>query len=348
MSIGIILYLSKGVSARSRESVLSFRRAVAGSTRHLGNARSSFVSFMTACQTPISTSLATELFGDPLGLAPHQFRMAQDLCAECRDYHALWPYRRLSRMVLGIEGSADIVQTLLRQVTPPNGRILIAGSADAGMLAMTAHATRDLKPFIDVADRCPTPLATCRRYAAMQGLSFTPVQMDIRKSAPPQLYDVVYGDCVLQFMPRRDRVGFLRRLGRAMTERGTLIFVERLRTGREEGSRRRDHAFETLDALAALGIELPEDEASFRLRLDAIVTTRRERLDAGSERLESALVAAGFHVSALGGDEQQRTGILPNGESVTMEIVVASPARRIRGRKSGGAAAPPRPHQPVP
>jgi hypothetical protein len=272
---------------------------------------------------PTETSLVTELFGDPLDLAPQQFRTAQESCAECRDYHALWPYRRLSRMVLGIEGTADIVQSLLRQVTPSNGRILIAGSADAGILAMTAHATKDLKPSIDVADRCATPLATCRHYAEMHNLSFTPLQLDLRSSAPSELYDVVYGDCLLQFMPRLDRVEVLRRLGRAMTEHGTLIFIERLRTGREETARRRDHAVEMLDALAARGIELPEDKAAFRPRLELNVNARRERLGPDAERLKSVLIEASFRVSA----EYERTGILPNEESVTMEIAVACPAR---------------------
>ena len=285
---------------------------------------------MTACPPPTQTSLATELFGDPLVLAPYQFGMAQELCAECRDYHALWPYRRLSRMVLGIEGTADIVQTLLEQVTPRGGRILITGSADAGILAMTAGATKELKPVIDVVDRCPTPLATCRRYAEMHGLSFTPLQLEMRHNLPPHLYDVVFGDCFQQFMPRSDRVDLLRRLAGVMTERGTLIFVERLRTGREESSRRKDHALETLDALATRGIELPEDQDLFRQRLEWTAKARRERLAPESDRLESVLVEAGFHVRSLGAAEQQRTGILPNGESVTMEIAVASPDRPVR------------------
>ena len=266
----------------------------------------------------------TDLFGDPLELAPQQFSTAQKLCGDCRDCHALWPYRRLSRMVVGIEGSADMVQALLRELTPPNGRILIAGSADAGMLALTARATEALNPSIDVADRCATPLATCGRYAERHELSFTPFHLDIRSSVPPRRYDVVYGDCILQFMPRPDRVDFLRSLALALTDRGALIFVERLRTGDEESSRRRDHALEMLDALAALGIALPEDEAAFRRKLDATVIGRRERLP--SQRLEPVLVEAGFVVSA----EHERTGTLPNGESVTMEIAVASPLSALR------------------
>ena len=135
-----------------------------------------------------------ELFGDPGSFAAYQFRLAQELCAECRDYHAIWPYRRLSRTVSGIEATADIVGALLRESTQPNGRILIAGAADAGVLALTVQATENLTPFIDVADRCPTPLAVCRRFAETHGFSITTLHLDLGSFAPAQHYDVVFGD----------------------------------------------------------------------------------------------------------------------------------------------------------
>ena len=226
-------------------------------------------------------------------------------------------------MVAGIELSADIVQDLLRRFTPPKGRILVAGSADAGMLALTAEATRDMTPAIEVADRCPTPLTTCQRYADMQGISFASLRLDIRSGEVPRLYDVMYGDCVLQFVPRPNRVDVLSKLRRALMKRGVLILVERLRTGAEESSRKRDHAVETLAALAAGGIVLPEDEASFRRKLDQTANERRDRLGSDSDRLTPILIDAGFRMRS---DRQVRTGSLPNGESVTMQVVVASPA----------------------
>jgi hypothetical protein len=124
------------------------------------------------------------LFGDPLRLAGYQFRLAQDLCAECRDYHALWPYRRLSGMVFGVETGASIVEALFRDVTPPNGRVLIVGSADAGPTDLVVRATKGLAPSIDVVDRCATPLAVCRRYAEMHGLSISTRRLDCAAPHP--------------------------------------------------------------------------------------------------------------------------------------------------------------------
>ena len=158
----------------------------------------------------------------------------------------------------------------------------------------------------------------------MHALSITPLELDIRSSTPTRLYDVVYGDCILQFMPRPLRVDVLRRLRQTLSERAHVIFVERLWTGREETSRRRDHALETLDALAARGIALPEDEASFRLKLERTANARRERLASDSDRLGSVLAEAGYVMKALEKDKQPRTTVLPNGETVTMEVAVAS------------------------
>lgn len=281
-----------------------------------------------------TTSRVTELFGDPAGLAKYQFRLAQDLCAECRDYHALWPYRRLSGMVFGIETSAEIVVPLLREVTPPNGRILIIGSADAGMMDLTVRATNTLTPSIHVADRCSTPLEVCRRHAKTHGFSITTVPMDFRSSAPPGRYDVVFGHCILQFVPQHLRVDFLSRLNQAMTERGALVLVERLRTGDEDELRQRDYAAETIDALVGQGIELPEEEAAFRLRLDRIVNVRRTRITncLAPNDLRSSLAEAGFQIREVANHDKQRTVVLPNGESVTLEVALALPKRNGHGR----------------
>lgn len=276
----------------------------------------------------VHASRVRDLFGDPENLAPYQFRLAQDLCADCRDYHAIWPYRRLSRTVSGIEATADIVQTVLREASRPNGRILIAGAADAGMLALTLEATKDLAPVIDVADRCATPLAVCRRYAERLGHAITTHQLDLGTNAPSAHYDVVFGDCILQFLPQQLHVEVLRKLGQTMSEASTLVLVERLRV-QAGGPRPGNRAAETLSGLAAQGIELPEDEPAFVSRLNRMLDAQRTRIAAYSapNDLSSSLVEAGFNLRTLSVTEGQRT-VLQDGGRVTMKIEVASLRRR--------------------
>jgi hypothetical protein len=270
-------------------------------------------------------SRARDLLGDPEALAPHQFRLAQELCATCRDYHAIWSYRRLSRTVSGIEATADIVEALLREATRPNGRILIAGAADAGLLALAAQATRTLTPSIDVADRCPTPLAVCRRYAETHGLSIATVLLEFGSRPPPRRYDVVFGDCILQFVPRQSHVEILRNLGQAMTKGSTLVLVERLRTRTGE-SRAVDRGAETLKGLAAHGIELPEDEPAFLQRLNRMLDAQKLRIAdySAPSDLSSSLADAGFRVRELGDSDRERTVTVADGGRVTMRIAIAS------------------------
>jgi hypothetical protein len=265
------------------------------------------------------------LLGDPLGLAAPQFRMAQETCGTCGDYHALWPYRRLAGMVHGVEVSADTVTDLIRELLPAKGRVLIAGAADAGTTALVAGATRNLHAPIDVADRCPTPLATCRQFATMHALQVTTSLVDLTSTAPQQNYDVIFGHGVLQFVTQTRRVDFLRNLARAMTAQGALILIERLRTREGEERNAGDYGSEMVDALLQQGIPLPEDEAAFRQRLQRVVDVRRTRASGSvvPEDLAACLTQAGFRMRPLPDQERTRAITLRNGESVTMELAVA-------------------------
>jgi hypothetical protein len=273
-------------------------------------------------------SRTADLLGDPEGLAEYQFQLALERCAHCRDYHAVWPYRRLALTVAGIESTADVVGKSLRDVVQRDGRILIAGAADAGMLALTADATRKLHPQIDVADRCPTPLAACRRYAEAQGLPIGTYQLDLADRLPPHRYDAVFADCVLQFVPREAHVDFLTRLREAMNRRSVLILVERLRTPKPDSPARRDRAGEIVAALAKNGVPLTEDEATFVQRLNGMLSARQTRFAdfSAADELPSRVVQAGFRLKPLSDDERQRTVFLANGDRVVMTLVVASPA----------------------
>jgi hypothetical protein len=213
-------------------------------------------------------------------------------------------------------------------VVQRDGRILIAGAADAGMLALTANATKNLHPQIDVADRCPTPLAVCRRYAEAQGFPVGALHVDLADRWPPHRYDAVFADCVLQFVPREAHVGFLRRLRETMNRRSVLILVERLRTPKPGSPPRRDRAAELVAALAENGIPLPEDEATFVQRLNGMLSARQTRFAdfSAADELPSRVVQAGFRLKTLGDDERQRTVFLANGDRVVMTLVVASPA----------------------
>src|SRR5215467_4124293 len=107
-----------------------------------------------------------DLREDLFQLAEHGFHTAARFCKSCYHYHALWGYERLAGIKSnGFETERDLLEPLLNSELPERGRVLIAGAADAGLLAFTAQTMHNRVGAITVADRCPTPLEVCRRYA---------------------------------------------------------------------------------------------------------------------------------------------------------------------------------------
>ena len=283
---------------------------------------------------------AADLLGDPLGLAEYQYRLASQLCGPCRDYHALWPYRRLAGIVSGVEPDAPVLEPALREATPRNGHVLIAGAADAGMLGLVVRATERATPAIAVADRCATPLAVCRRYAESRGLSVATHLLDLAAIARAEHFDVVFAHGFIQFIPEEARVAYLRSLGGMLNPGGTVVIAERLRVKAGHEPRQGDYTNELIATLRAEGIPLPEREDAFRQRLEREVAALRERIAGalGPDDLGACFAAAGFHVTARTNLERRRTVTVRNGgsETVTMQIVVARPA----GRSSAFAPLP--------
>jgi hypothetical protein len=83
-------------------------------------------------------------YSEPLReLAAEAYEISGRLCGACGDLRALWPYIRLSRASTGVEAQESRLQTELRRCFARGLRdVLIAGSQDAGLLALVAHAKR--------------------------------------------------------------------------------------------------------------------------------------------------------------------------------------------------------------
>ena len=98
-------------------------------------------------------------------LTAEAYELSGRLCGTCRDLHALWPYIRLSRASTGIEVQASKLESRLGDLFARGlRRLLIAGSADTGLLALAARAGADHGVNIVVLDICETPLELCRTF----------------------------------------------------------------------------------------------------------------------------------------------------------------------------------------
>jgi hypothetical protein len=156
---------------------------------------------------------------------------AQTSLARCRpdcvDYHYTRPYLLASRKRIGPWGDEEAFSSLLGQALPVSGRILLAGSADAGLLSFVSGTMAHRKPSIVIADRCETPLLICQRYAAEHGLRIETVQADLAKALPEGDFDVVVAHLFVRFLPRETQPAFLAGVRSALSaRRGALVVAE--------------------------------------------------------------------------------------------------------------------------
>jgi SAM-dependent methyltransferase len=235
-------------------------------------------------------------------LAAENFAIAGRLCDDsCGHMHALWPYIRLARASIGAEGvSSSPLDPLLATLVAEGRRsVLIAGSQDTGLLALVARAGEALD--IEVLDRCPTPLETCRRLARSWSLPLKTVQADLMELDVPERFDIVLVHGTLQFLPAARRANVLGRLRRALRPAGRLVlfFHTSPRLADDLAAEARaGYGDWVIAELEHLGIPLPEARADFAARLRAHAENRERRLGsfATIEDVHTLLATAGFTV----------------------------------------------------
>jgi SAM-dependent methyltransferase len=243
-------------------------------------------------------------------LAEHGFHAAAASCKGCYHYHALWGYERLAGVKSnGFETERDLLEPLLDAELPQGGRLLIAGAADAGLLAFVARATAHRSRTITVADRCPTPLALCRQYAETQGLDVDTEVADLTLAAVPAGHDLAFAHNVLMLQPLELHAAFLENIRRSLSPGGRFILVNRVRTAKPKRLPPEHYATRMIEALSERGIALPEDETGFRRRLEAYAEEQHAWSDAIVDlpHVENAFAQAGFRILRRLDHDRRRT-----------------------------------------
>jgi hypothetical protein len=252
-----------------------------------------------------------DLREDLVHLAERGFHGAAAHCKGCYHYHALWGYERLAGIKSnGFETERDLLVPLLNSELAEHGRVLIAGAADAGLLAFVAQATLGRAGAITVADRCPAPLAVCRHYAEAYGLDVATEVKDLTLATVASVHDLAFAHNVLMLQPLEQHPTFLGNIRRGLSPGGKLILVNRVRSGKPSSQLPPEHyATRTIEALRARGVALPEPEADFRKRLETYAERQHAWSDAVVDlpRVESAFASAGFRILKRIDHDRRRT-----------------------------------------
>lgn len=241
---------------------------------------------------------------------PRLARMAYDLaqvhCAGCRDYHLMWPWLR----TFGANGGGPEMawEEQLGALAPLAAgkavvRWLVAGSADAGQLALIAAVIARIPPSrheITIIDRCETPLALCRDHAASVGLEVETINGDLWTLARPGAFDVVLMHHLLLFFPVEEHLPFVQHLASFLAPQGRICMVATVQGGAAGAATtatlRRWRESIIREDVAAGVVAIPEDIETFVGRLDGMRRGRSWPATYGIEHDRDLLLGAGLDI----------------------------------------------------
>ena len=177
--------------------------------------------------------------GEPLATsAPLARLLAPVLCspvgsgiAECASYHGLVQYMRLLDLVSSPQRHGVFYRTTLASLARSGQRrVLIAGAADYSMLAhvLAAYEDADEAADVTVLDRCPTPLAMCRWYAAANSVPIRTEVSNVLDLDCAEPFDVICTDALLTLLSAQEKPLALRRLAGALRPGGRLVTTVRI------------------------------------------------------------------------------------------------------------------------
>lgn len=166
---------------------------------------------------------------------------APRLCADnpagdCAWYHGSWPVLKGLGVFVSLKSDDDFLLPELRAAVAGGARrILVSGTADAGMLARVAVCLPDAPTLdITVLDCCATPLALCRQYADLAGFRIRTVQADILDYRDPEGFDLICTHSFLTFFDEAARRRLVRRWHGLLRPGGAVLTAQRVRPGETE------------------------------------------------------------------------------------------------------------------
>lgn len=152
---------------------------------------------------------------------------------DCRGYHRGWLVLQHLGLISGLSSERRFIVEALRAAAAcrPVRTVQIAGCADFGLLSVLHEALG--RPVGDVSitvrDRCATPLALCRLYAAQSGFDIECEAGDLMSGASGSRFDLVLAHSLLSFCPAQQRGRLLARLAAQLTPDGTLLLYQSVR-----------------------------------------------------------------------------------------------------------------------
>ncbi|RYD89034.1 MAG: class I SAM-dependent methyltransferase [Sphingomonadales bacterium] len=151
----------------------------------------------------------------------------EKLCTECNSYHQTWGILRAAKSTNAAENDRHLLAPLLDRQIAPGGNILIAGSADAGLLQLLVSTVSARPITISIVDRCPAPIALINALERPSGVTVDAWQCDLTAFEGAARYDLIMSHSMLPFVDPPTRVAILERLRDSLAPEGRLYVVVR-------------------------------------------------------------------------------------------------------------------------
>lgn len=232
---------------------------------------------------------------------------APRLCAgnptgDCAWYHGSWPVLKGLGVFISLKSDDDFLLPQLQAAIAGGARrILVSGTADAGMLARIAVCLPDAPELdITVLDCCATPLALCRQYAGLAGFAIRTVRADILDYRDAGGFDLICTHSFLTFFDAAARRRLVSQWFDLLRPGGVVLTAQRVRPGETEAVTRYPPAEvaalqDTAERLArTLGDALGVDAVQARRSAWLYATHHCTHLIASEAQLREPFDQAGF------------------------------------------------------
>lgn len=150
----------------------------------------------------------------------------------CAWYHHSWPVLRALGVFHSLASDDDfLVRAINHEIHRGARRILVCGTADAGMLARVAACVENFNDFtITVLDRCEAPLQLNLLFAEQSGFEIQTVCGDILNATEfGEPFDLICTHSFITFFSSEDRIKLVSKWHSLLKRGGAVVTAQRVR-----------------------------------------------------------------------------------------------------------------------
>lgn len=164
---------------------------------------------------------------DLIWQASRSRELGHALCDCDGHYHTLWGTLRACGAVDSLQSEEPKFSPVISPFISDDCRLLVAGSADPGILCALGRVAGSRNPQFTIMDKCPAPLALIEEFAATNGISCERLHGNILGLDGIKTWDFIFVHYTHAFVDSSCHDRFFGALARSLAPGGTLACFTR-------------------------------------------------------------------------------------------------------------------------